>query len=246
MTSQALAPDAKVRRSLSHDSAREHVTGRAVYVDDIPEPRGLLYAALVTSPVAHGQLHGVDASIARAMPGVHAVITAADIPGRNDIAPIGQGEVLFAEDVVEFCGQPVAAVIADTLDQARKAAAAVRLDIALLPPLLTVSEAIARQSYVRAPMRLERGDVDAAMAGASHRVSGHFAVGGQEHFYLEGQVAFAWIDEGGAISLHSSTQHPSEVQHICARLLGAATPRSLCWSGAWAVASAARNPMRVG
>jgi xanthine dehydrogenase large subunit len=111
-------------------------------------------------------------------------------------------------------------VIADTLDQARKAAAAVRLDIASLPPVLTISEAIARQSYVRAPMRLERGDVDAAMAGAPHRASGRFAVGGQEHFYLEGQVAFAWIDEGGAISLHSSTQHPSEVQHICARLLG--------------------------
>jgi xanthine dehydrogenase large subunit len=90
MTTQALAPDAKVHRSLFHDSAREHVTGRAVYVDDIPEPRGLLYAALVTSPVAHGQLRGVDASLARAMPGVHAVITAADIPGRNDIAPIGR------------------------------------------------------------------------------------------------------------------------------------------------------------
>src|ERR1700676_5083052 len=136
MTTQALPPDAKIHRSLSHDSAREHVTGRAIYVDDIPEPRGLLYAALVTSPVAHGRLRGIDAALARAMPGVQAVITAADIPGRNDIAPIGQGEVLFAEGVVECCGQPVAAVIADTLDQARKAAAAVRLDIAPPPPVL--------------------------------------------------------------------------------------------------------------
>jgi xanthine dehydrogenase large subunit len=220
MTTQALPSDAKVHRSLFHDSAREHVTGRAVYVDDIPEPRGLLYAALVTSPVAHGQLRGIDASLAGTMPGVHAVITAADIPGRNDIAPIGQSEVLFAEDVVEFCGQPVAAVIADTLDQARKAAAAVKLDIAPLSPVLTIAEAMAQQSYVRAPMRLERGDVDAAMVGAPYRLDGRFEVGGQEHFYLEGQVAFAWIDEGGAISLHSSTQHPSEVQHICARLLG--------------------------
>src|SRR5216684_4365673 len=176
MTTQAVPPDAKVHRSLFHDSAREHVTGRAVYVDDIPEPRGLLYAALVTSPVAHGQLRGIDTSLAKASAGVHAVITAADIPGRNDVAP--------------------------------------------LPPLLTLSEAMAQQSYVRAPMRLERGDVDAAMAGAPRRLSGRFEVGGQEHFYLEGQVAFAWIDEGGAVSLHSSTQHPSEVQHICARLLG--------------------------
>lgn len=220
MTTTELSPGAKVHRSLRHDSARDHVSGRAVYVDDIPEPRGLLHAALVTSPVAHGRLRGFDADAARAMPGVHAVITAADIPGKNDIAPIGQGEVLFADSLVEFGGQPVAVVVAETLDQARKAAAAVRLEIEPLEPVLTIADAMARKSYVRAPMRLERGNVDVALTDAPHRLSGQFEVGGQEHFYLEGQVALAWIDEGGEISLHSSTQHPSEVQHICARLLG--------------------------
>jgi xanthine dehydrogenase large subunit len=218
--STPLPQDAPVHRSLRHDSADAHVKGRAVYIDDIAEPRGLLHAALVTSPVAHGRLRAIETTAARAMPGVHRIITAADIPGRNDIAPIGQGEVLFAADLVECAGQPVAAVLAETLDQARAAAAAVTLAIDPLPPALTVREAMAAQSYVRAPMRLEHGDVDAALAKAPHRVRGSFEVGGQEHFYLEGQVALAWIDEGGGVAVQSSTQHPSEVQHICARLLG--------------------------
>src|SRR5258708_36090317 len=112
-----------VHRSLRHDSALEHATGKAVYVDDSPEPAGLLHAALVTSPVAHGRLLELDASVAQSMPGVHGFIDADSIPGENDIGPVGRGEALFAHGIVEYFGQPVAAVVAKSLDQARAAAA---------------------------------------------------------------------------------------------------------------------------
>ena len=210
----------KIHVARRHDSALKHVTGQALYIDDIPEPPGTLHAALVLSKVACGRLMRLDADAAKTMPGVVAVLGPHDIPGRNDIAAIGKNEPLFALDRVEFAGQTLAMVVAETLDAARAAAAKVVVEIEAGEPILDIATALARESYVQAPATILRGDPDAALAAAPHRLTAEFSVGGQEHFYLESQIAFALPGEDGDITVHSSTQHPTEVQHICARVLG--------------------------
>ncbi len=206
--------------ALRHDSALKHCTGEARYADDLAEAPGTLHAVLVHSPLPHGRLRGIDAAAALAMPGVVAVLSARDIPGENDVAPAGKGEPLFAESLVEFAGQPVAMVLAATRDQALRAAAAVQPRIEPLEPVLTIEQALAREQYVVAPQHIRRGDAAAAIAAAPRSLSGELRAGGQEHFYLEGQIALATPGEDGEMAVVSSTQHPSEGQHIVARVLG--------------------------
>ena len=203
-----------------HDSAVGHLTGRALYVDDLPITPGTLHGALVLSSHACARISRIDASRALASPGVAAVVVAADIPGKNDIGPIRGDEPLLPRDVVEYEGQPVVAVAADTLDNARAAANLVAIEYEILPAILSLTEAIERELYVSPPQTMKRGDVDAELAGAPHRLSGEFACGGQDHFYLEGQVALAVPGEGPDMVVYSSTQHPTEVQHGVAHLLG--------------------------
>jgi len=210
----------KVHKVQRHDSALKHATGQALYIDDMPEPPGTLHGALVLSAVACGRLVWLDAGVASALPGVVAVLGPRDIPGRNDVAAIGQNEPLFAVDRIDFVGQTLAMVVAESLDAARAAAAQVVVEIEAGEPILDIATALARKAYVQAPSTVLRGDPEGALAGAPHRLSAEFSVGGQEHFYLEGQIAFALPGEDGDITVHSSTQHPTEVQHICARLLG--------------------------
>ena len=208
-----------VHTSQRHDSALKHTTGEATYIDDMAEPAGLLHAALVLSPVAHGRLRSIDLAAARAGEGVVAAIAAVDVPGRNDIGPIRDNEPLFADALVEYAGQPVAAIAATSLDLARAAAKKAVLDIETLPPILTIDAALEAQSLLYPPSIVARGDVEAAMKAAPRRLANSFRVGGQEHFYLEGQVALAIPGEDGDLTVHSSTQHPTEVQHIVARVL---------------------------
>lgn len=203
-----------------HDSASKHVTGQALYIDDIAEPPGTLHAALVLSPIASGRLKTLDLSPAASSPGVVAVFAAGDVPGLNNIASPGKQEPLFAEDKVEHAGQPLAMVVAHSLDAARAAAERVKPDIEPTEAILDVQTALARQAYVQAPSTILRGDPDAALKTAPHRLTAEFSVGGQEHFYLEGQIAFALPGEDGDLVVHSSTQHPTEVQHVCAQVLG--------------------------
>ncbi len=181
---------------------------------------GTLEAALVLSAHAHARIRRIDLTRALASPGVVAAITAADIPGRNDVAPIRSEEPALAADVVEYEGQPVAAIAAATLDQARAAAKLVAIDYEPLPAVLTIEEAVARESYVSPPQTIARGEVAPALAAAPRRLAGELRCGGQDHFYLEGQIALANPGEAGEIAVMSSTQHPSEVQHGVARLLG--------------------------
>jgi xanthine dehydrogenase large subunit len=206
-----------VYTSQRHDSALKHVTGQALYIDDMPEPSGTLHAALVLSPVAHGRLRKLEVPQSE---GVVAVLDARDIPGKHDVASAGVDEPLFATDEVLFAGQPLAMVVATTLDAARHAADRATIEIEVEPAILDIETALAAKAYVQAPQTLLRGDPDTAMKAAPHRLSAEFTVGGQEHFYLEGQIAFAMPGEDGDIVVHTSTQHPTEVQHICARLLG--------------------------
>jgi xanthine dehydrogenase large subunit len=206
--------------STPHESAIAHVTGNAVYVDDIPELKGMLYAAPILSTMAHGKLKGVDAGAALAMPGVRDVVLAADIPGGPMLASFTGDEPIFARDSVQHIGQVIGLVVADSVMQARRAARKVKLDIERLPAILGVQAALAAKSYVLAPVTVRRGDATQALKRAPHTLMGQLDVGGQEHFYLEGQVACALPQEQNQWVVYSSTQHPGEVQHWVAHALG--------------------------
>ncbi len=203
-----------------HESAAAQVAGSATYVDDIPEVKGTLYAAPILSSVAHGKLMGVDCTAALSMPGVRDVILAHDVPGHRMLAAFAGDEPIFAIDTVQHIGQVVGLVVADSVMQARHAARKVKLNIELLPAVLTVQDALTAQSYVLPPVFVQRGDAAAALARAPHTLSGTLEVGGQEHFYLEGQVAYVLPQEQQQWLIHSSTQHPGEVQHWVAHALG--------------------------
>jgi xanthine dehydrogenase large subunit len=209
-----------VHAAVRHDSAVGHVTGAARYLDDVPTVPGTLEASLVLSPHAHARICRIDLSRALAAPGVVAAVTAADIPGKNDIAPIRSDEPALAAGVVEYEGQPVAAIAADTFDQARAAARLVEIVYEPLPAVLSIEEAMARESFVSPPQTMVRGELEPALAGSPQRLSGELRCGGQDHFYLEGQIALAVPGEDADMEIWSSTQHPTEVQHGVAHLLG--------------------------
>jgi xanthine dehydrogenase large subunit len=209
-----------IHTAVRHDSASGHVSGTALYLDDIPAVPGALETALVLSPHAHARIRSIDVSAALASPGVVAAVSAKDIPGKNDIGPIRPDEPLLPPEVVEYEGQPVVAIAAATLDQARAAAKLVKIDYDVLEPVLSVEEAIKRQQFLTPPQIMKRGDVEAALKNAKHRLSGELRCGGQDHFYLEGQIAIATPGEGRDMHVFSSTQHPTEVQHGVAHLLG--------------------------
>jgi xanthine dehydrogenase large subunit len=208
--------------ALKHDSAHKHVTGSAEYIDDIPEPAGTLHGGLGLSDRAHAEILSIDLDAVKAAPGVVAVITAADIPGFNDIASTGQhDEPLLAKNEVQFHGQPVFAVIAETRDQARRAARLARIEYRDLPHWSDIDGALANDSpLVVQPMTLKRGEPETELETAPLRLQGFMYIGGQEHFYLESHVALAIPGEDEDITVWSSTQHPSEVQHMVAHVLG--------------------------
>src|SRR5436190_18076184 len=205
---------------LAHEAAPLHVSGDAAYTDDLPEPRGMLHAAVGVSPLPHATLRGIALDAVRAAPGVVDVIVASDVPGVNDVGPIVRDDPIFADGVVMFAGQPVFAVAATSVEAARRAAKLAKLDLAPLPPILSVEDAMAAKSFVLPPVHVTRGHAAGALARAPHRLSGTVRNGGQDHFYLEGQVALAMPREDGTMHVHCSTQHPGEVQHMVARALG--------------------------
>ena len=203
-----------------HESARAQVTGSATYVDDIAEIRGTLFAAPIMSSVAHGRLLGVDSTAARAMPGVRDVILAGYIPGDPTLGNFAHDEPVFAQATVQHVGQVIGLVIADSVMQAWRAARNVVCRIEALPAILTVHDAMKAASYVLPPVFVRRGDAAAALNSAAHTLHGTLEVGGQEHFYLEGQVAYVVPQEQNQWLVYSSTQHPGEVQHWVAHALG--------------------------
>jgi xanthine dehydrogenase large subunit len=208
-----------VYKALPHDSGVKHVQGAADYIDDMLEPVGTLHVAPGGSPAARGTIRRIDLDAVRNAPGVVAVISAADIPGKNDISPAAADEPVFAQDQVIFHNQPVFAVIATTRDAARRAALRCKIEIDAEKPNVTVEQGKASGERVLPDYAFVGGDAGKAIADAPFRTSGAFHIGGQEHFYLEGQIALAVPGEDGALLVYSSTQHPSEVQHIVARAL---------------------------
>jgi xanthine dehydrogenase large subunit len=207
-------------RALPHDAAPLHVTGQARYIDDVPSPGTALHLAFGLSTVAHGAITGMDLSAVRTAPGVVAVLSTDDLPDMPDCSPSAHDEPLLAVGEVHYVGQPVFLVIAETHLAARRAARLGKITYAERPALLTVDQALAANSRFEAgPVVWARGDAAAAIAAAPHVVVGRMEVGGQEHFYLEGQVALAIPQEGGDMVVMSSTQHPTEVQHKVAHAL---------------------------
>ena len=209
-------------QNLKHDSAVKQVQGRADYTDDIAEPIGTLHAYLGVSTVAHGKILSMDLSRVRQAPGVVTVLTAEDVPGVNDVSPTGRhDEPVFPAEKVEFHGQPLFAVVAETHDAARRAAELADVDYEVLPHALDpVAAEQAGMPLVTDPLKLERGDVEAGFNAATHRIAGQMIVGGQDHMYLEGHIAFAIPGEDDDVIVHCSTQHPSEAQHMVAHVLG--------------------------
>jgi xanthine dehydrogenase large subunit len=210
-------------KAVPHESAREHVTGEALYTDDLVQrfPQAL-HAWPVLSPHAHALVKSIDGAAALLEPRVVTVLTAADVPGEGDSGSNRHDEPLFPTEVM-YHSQPVAWVLGETLDAAQRGAARVAADYEPLPAILTIQDAIDAESFHSAPLRLARGEVSAIDSSAL-RFEGKLEIGGQEHFYLETQCAIAWLDETGGVAAHSSTQHPAETQEVIARVLG--IPRS--------------------
>ena len=212
-----------VGQPLPHESARGHVTGDALYADDLcGRFPNLLHGWPVLAPHQHALVSLLDVSPALEEPGVFTVLTQDDVPGEGNTGPNRHDEPLFPSEVM-FHHQPVAWVLGDTVESARRGAARVTAEYQPLPAILTIEQAIEAQSYLTEPLRIADGDASGIDSCPLH-FQGELRIGGQEHFYLETQAALAWIDEAGFISVHSSTQHPSETQEIVARVLG--MPRS--------------------
>ena len=208
-----------VREARAHDSAEKHVSGTAVYVDDMPEPPGLLHAAVGMASEPHARIRALDLAPVAASAGVVAILTAADVPGVNDVGPVFPGDPIFTDELVTYAGQSLFAVAADSVIAARRAARRAVVDYKTLPAILTIDEALAQDAFVLPTRRITRGDPARAIAAAPHRLQGRLDIGGQDQFYLEGQISLAVPGEDGDIRVYCSTQHPSEVQHLVARCL---------------------------
>ena len=223
-----LADGASVGLALAHDSAARHVRGTAAYIDDLPEPAGTVHVAPGGAGAARGAIRSLDLEAVRECPGVLAVLTAADIPGANDCSPAFGDDPILAAGEVLFHGQVVFAVVAETRDAARHAVRLARIDVDSVAPRVTVDDGLADGAEVLAPYELRRGEPAPAIAAAAHRLEGRLRIGGQEHFYLEGQAALAVPGEDDEMRVHSSTQHPSEVQNLVAHMLGVPGAAVVC------------------
>lgn len=211
-----------VHTSIKHDSGHKHVTGQAIYTDDIPLPVGALHAYLGLSTCANGTIEQMDLSAVRNAPGVVGVLTHRDMPASNDISPTHlHDEPVLADDEVHFYGQAMFAVVATTREFARAAAQKAQVKYGERPFARTVEEArAANYPNVTKPLTLKRGDAKTALASATNTLSGRYEIGGQDHMYLEGHIAMAIPGEDDDMIVYSSTQHPSEVQHMVAHVLG--------------------------
>ncbi|SAL16343.1 xanthine dehydrogenase [Caballeronia terrestris] len=213
----------QVHVSRAHESAHLHVSGRASYTDDIPVVAGTLHAALGLSTKAHAKIVSMQFDAVRATPGVVAVFTAEDIPGVNDCGPVIHDDPVLADGIVQFVGQPMFIVVATSPDAARLAARRAQIEFEDLPAVLTAQDARKAESYVLKPLKLSRGDAAGKMAHAAHHERGEMLLGGQEQFYLEGQIAYAVPKDDDGMHVYCSTQHPTEMQHLVAHVLNVAS-----------------------
>lgn len=216
-----------VGRDIPHDSAHAHVTGTSVYIDDMPATRNEVLVEFFYSPIAHGRIRSLEVEQAARVPGIVCLLTHRDLH-HNRLGPIIQDEPLLAEEVCTFIGQPIVILAGESREALRRAKAAIRLDVEELEPVLRIDEAIARRQFIGEKRTLRRGDVQAALDASDHVLEGTFICGGQDHFYLESQAAIVVPDESDTLTVHSSTQHPTEVQDCVAHMLGLRANQVVC------------------
>ena len=209
-----------VSKPLTHDTAPLHVNGAARYVDDIPLPANAVHLAFGLSPIARGEFTALDLSQVKAADGVITVLTANDLPGENDTSPSAHDEPLLSTGALHFKGQPIFFFFSTSHHAARRAAKLAKIEVNETDPILTIEAALAANSrFEDGPVIWSKGDSDRALAKSKNELSGSLPFGGQEHFYLEGQAAAALPGENGDVLVHSSTQHPTEIQHKVAHAL---------------------------
>ncbi len=209
-----------VGQPIPHDSANGHVTGEALYIEDIRPVVDELYVEFVGSPVACGKIVSVDLAQAKKEPGVVGVYTYQDVLGHNLFGPVICDEPFLAESRVDYVGQPIVVIAGKTLEAARRGCRAVKIEVAPEPAVLDIDTAIEKQQFIGPERRIDRGDFDSAWKNAGHKIEGTFESGGQEQFYLESQSAIAYPGEQGQIVVESSTQNPTETQAVLAEVLG--------------------------
>lgn len=209
-----------MERPIPHESAIKHVTGQAVYVDDILLSQQLLVGRVVYSPHAHARIKSFDLIKARAVPGIHAVLSYQNIPGHNQMGPVIKDEPCLAEEKVLCVGQAVFLIAGETEEACRLAEKQIRVEYEPLDPVLNIETAIARNTLLDTERKMERGNVEEALKSVPYHIEGELRTGAQEHWYLESQVALCLPGEDRDMKIYSSTQHPSEVQHVIAEILG--------------------------
>ena len=206
-------------KNIEHESAVKHVTGKAIYTDDISEPKNLLHAVIGYSNCSKGVIKKIDYKDVLSSEGVVDIITEKDIEGINDIGPIFKGDKIFTSKNIEYYGQPIFAVIAKTNNLAKKAALKVKIDLKISKPIVSIEEALKKKSFVLKPKHLTRGDIKDGFKKSDNILKGKLYSGGQDHFYLEGQIAMTIPQEDNNFLVYSSTQHPSETQQIIGKVL---------------------------
>jgi xanthine dehydrogenase large subunit len=217
-------------KNIPHDAARGHVAGESLYLDDYPLAKNELLVDFVGSPVAHGRLKSVNVEAARSIPGVVGLFTVKDIDGHNCFGPIFQDEYLLVDDICHFPGHPIVVIAAENRKAIALAKKAIQVEVEPLPPVFTMDEAIAKKDFIGPTRTIERGDIVEAFDNPEHVLEGTFINGGQEHFYLESQSAIVYPGEHNSLVVHSSTQHPSEVQREVANILGLKHHQVICIS----------------
>ncbi len=219
-----------IGKAIAHDSGVLHVAGTATYIDDMREPEGTVHVVPGYAPdAAKGKIIKVDLDAVRSTPGVVAILTAKDIPGINDCSPALGDDPIFAETEIAFHGQVIFAVVAETRDAARRATLLAKIEIAAEIPAVSTDDAVTMGTPdILPPYAFERKNAIKAVAASKHKLQESFRIGGQEHFYLEGQVSLAVPEEQGGMTVHCSTQHPTEVQHIIAKMLGVMDAKITC------------------
>ena len=217
-----------VGKTIPHDSAVGHVTGAAAFIEDIPRRDDELWVSFVGSPVAAGRIVALDLEPALQVPGVVDALSRADVTGDNVFGVVLHDEPFLADERVLYLGQPVAVIAAETREALMAGIAGVRLEVEATEPILTVADARAQNRFIGPARQIARGDIDAALEDAPHRLGGTFHSGGQEQFYLESQAALAFPDEHGQIVVHSSTQNTTEIQAVVAEVLGLGHHQVVC------------------
>ena len=206
-------------QSIPHDSANKHVTGLAQYTDDISEPLNTLHGAIGWSKKAHAIIKKIDLKDVKESEGVISVVSYKDIPGRNDVGPVFDGDPIFPKTKVEYFGQPLFAVAATSTELARKAVLKAKVIYQELEPIVTIEDALKKNNLLFEPRIIKKGDPQNKIIKSKNKLKGKFNTGSQEHFYLEGQVCLVIPQEDNNLTVYSSTQHPSETQQIVAKML---------------------------